>query len=99
MHQEQAFSIMGIFIFLPKQKGQGRRRAGGWGLCLFSCSTVLRASLFLCLSAQACECNCCLLSLSKLERSEDAQQPMKGKPGDIVRDIGRLWVSNDQSSV
>lgn len=24
---------------------------------------------------------------------------MKGKPGDIVRDIGRLWVSNDQSAV
>ncbi len=52
-----------------------------------------------CECVQACECNCCLLSLSKLERSEDAQQPMKGKPGDIVRDIGRLWVSNDQSTV
>lgn len=47
----------------------------------------------------ACECDCCLLSLSKLEWPEDAQQPMKGKPGDIVRDIGRLWVSNDQSTV
>lgn len=52
-----------------------------------------------CLCAHTCECNCCLLSLSKLERPEDAQQPMKGKPGDIVRDIGRLWVSNDQSTV
>lgn len=39
---------------------------------------------------QACERNCCPLSLSEPERSEDAQQPMKGKPGDIVRDIGRL---------
>lgn len=72
-------------------------------MCLFSCSTVLCASLFVCVcvcaTVQACECNCCLLSLSKLERSEDAQQPMKGKPGDIVRDIGRLWVSNDQSAV
>lgn len=90
---------MGIFIFLPKQKGQGRRRAGGCPMCLFSCSTVLCAGLFVCVSVQACECNCCLLSLSKLERSEDAQQPMKGTPGDIVRDIGRLWVSNDQSNV
>lgn len=61
--------------------------------------STARKLVCVCASVQACECNCCLLSLSKLERSEDAQQPMKGKPGDIVRDIGRLWVSNDQSSV
>lgn len=93
MHQEQAFSIMGIFIFLPKQKGQGRR----WVRDVFVFWHYSTARGLVCV--YACECNCCLLSLSKLEWPEDAQQPMKGKPGDIVRDIGRLWVSNDQSTV
>lgn len=90
MHQGQAFSIMGIFIFLPKQKkrkAKGEDKQAG-GECV--CFPALQCCAQACLCVQACECNCCLLSLSKLERSEDAQQPMKGKPGDIVRDIGRL---------
>lgn len=90
MHQGQACSIMGIFILLPKQKNKKAKgeaeQAGGDRVCFPAVRCRARARL----CVQACERNCCLLSLSKPERSEDAQQPMKGKPGDIVRDIGRL---------
>lgn len=65
MHQGQAFSIMGIFIFLPKQKKKAKgedKQAGGECVCFPAVQCCAQA----CLCVQACECNCCLLSLSKL---------------------------------
>lgn len=44
MHQEQAFSIIGIFIFLPKQKkaeGEGEQ-AGGRCVCFLGTTVLVR---------------------------------------------------------
>ena len=63
MHQEQAFSIMGIFIFPPKQKGQGRMLVGV--MCCV-CSTVS-----VCVCVCVCECMCvCVYEYVKLYSSK-----------------------------
>lgn len=87
MHQEWLFLSRGYLSSFTKQKGQDRR----WMRDVF---VPLRGSLVMCVyvCVHRPECNRYLLSFSKQERSQDAQQAMKGKPGDT----GRLLVSNDQ---